>query len=485
MRKLVCKTFRLALESRYPGLKKDKRHWTFLRWLIFGKKDHRTGLPLIDMFHVAKAYDQVSLFRNSKSFISSKYLLKFRKDVMSQETFYWSDWNYNDERARVAFVIFPSEIQLLIDKEIYMTPTISIKDKVYMDTGLKMRENIRKVDREMMKQEALTYFEFAIPEARPLLQYMNNLSVHSFSKIIDTNFKDAVREVLTIDEPIKMRTQLEILVTLQEDLQPFYKPSEKGHTDRIFPCNYSIPMLRREVRKVLTKGWYEFDLCNSQLAIVAKLWDIPPVQEFLKSNSSIWPSLFAHYGFNQQHLKTINKPKHNTIKDVLKTSLYALIYGMSKKGLMFEINEGLKNYNLNKPGSHFFTHPLIKTIYEAREIKYKELNDVGEAQTIFGVTRKVQESKTAKGTPTKERLEYITSILAHQAQSVELYLLLPVVELASTTKDFYITLWQHDGFSVHFTDNSKVDYWIKKIQSAVQSKIDEQGILTHLEWELL
>ena len=76
MRKLVCKTFRLALESRYPGLKKDKRHWTFLRWLIFGKKDHRTGLPLIDMFHVAKAYDQVSLFRNSKSFISSKYLLK-------------------------------------------------------------------------------------------------------------------------------------------------------------------------------------------------------------------------------------------------------------------------------------------------------------------------------------------------------------------------------------------------------------------------
>jgi G:T-mismatch repair DNA endonuclease (very short patch repair protein) len=74
---------------------------------------------------------------------------------------------------------------------------------------------------------------------------------------------------------------------------------------------------------------------------------------------------------------------------------------------------------------------------------------------------------------------------AHQAQSVELYLLLPVVELASTTKDFYITLWQHDGFSVHFTNKSKVDYWIKKIQSVVQSKIDEQGILTHLEWELL
>lgn len=67
MRKLVCKTLRLALELRYPGLKKDKRHWVFLRWLIFGRKDHRTGLPLIDMFHVAKAYGLVSLFRNSKS----------------------------------------------------------------------------------------------------------------------------------------------------------------------------------------------------------------------------------------------------------------------------------------------------------------------------------------------------------------------------------------------------------------------------------
>lgn len=174
-----------------------------------------------------------------------------------------------------------------------------------------------------------------------------------------------------------------------------------------------------------------------------------------------------------------------SILSAIRNSNYSLIYGMSKRGLMYEINEGLKTYNLIKPGSHFFTHPLIKTIYEAREIKYKELNDIGEGQTIFGTTRKVYGSKTSKGTPSKERMEYITSILAHQAQSVELYILLPVIDLARTTKDFFITLWQHDGFSVHFTNKSKVDYWIKKIQSVVQQKIDEQGILTHLEWELL
>ena len=483
MRKTVSTRFLLALEKQYPGLNKNVSYKRFMRYLIFGLKETSTGLSLIDGYHVAKANNMVPAFR-SNNHTGKKFLLKFQKDVMTHDTFSWSGWDSKKGQARVAYIKFPAHIQELIDKEIRMVTT-NFKDKVYFDTGKKVQDYTRKVDREIIKQEAFTYFEFAVPEAKPLLSYMNNLSVRPFIKVIKANMDAALGKAIKIEEPIKMRTQLEILATLSEDLQPFYKPSEKGHTDRIFPCNYSIPMLRREVRKVLTRGWYEFDLANSQLAIIAKLWDIQIVQDYLKTNTSIWPELFKHYKCNYQTLKLKDELKYNTMKDVFKTSLYSLVYGMSKYYLIKEITDGLKHLGISKAGQHFFKHPLIQAIEEAKQLKVKELNELTEVETIFGINRIIYGSKTLKGTPTKERLDSINSILAHQAQSVELYLLLPVVELASTTKDFYITLWQHDGFSVHFTNKTKVDYWIKKIQSAVQSKIDEQGILTHLEWELL
>lgn len=483
MRKTISILLYTALIEYFKGLGNNIFYWRLMRCLIFGPKDEATGLPLIDGYHIAKADNQVAAFR-ARNHVGKNSLEDFQIHVMSKETFTWSDWNPNEKRARIAFIKFPPYIQDLIEKEMTNIST-NFKDKVYMDTGKRVSDNIRKVDRELIKQEAYTYFEFAIPEAKPLLHYMNNVSIRPFIKVINANLDAALSKAIKIEEPIKMRTQLEILATLTEDIQPFYKPSERQCTDRIFPCNYSIPMLRREVRKALTKGWYEFDLANSQLAIIGKLWDIPLVQDFLKSNTSIWPELFKHYGYNSTTLKIKNELKYNTMKDVFKTSLYSLVYGMSKSYLSKEITQGLKHLGINKAGSHFFNHPLIQAICEARDLKVEEMNNLTEASTIFGKERLIKGNKTIKGTPTKERLDSINSILAHQAQSLELYVLLPVVELASTTKDFYITLWQHDGFSIHFNDKSKVERWIPRILQVVQSKIDEQGILTHLEWELL
>lgn len=478
MRKTVSIILYNAIYKQYPGLNKKISYRRFFRYLIFGLKDELTGYPLIDVYHLAKAEELVEIFRG-KNYVGRTFLEEFQREVMSVKTFTWSDWNHQDGRARIAFITFTTAIQILITKEF----TNNTKDRVYFDTGKRVTKAQAKAQREMIKLEVDTYFEFALPEAKPLLKYMNNLPIHSFSKIVDKNWNAAWLKATDIQDPLKFRVQVEVLMTLREDLQPFYKPSLKGCTPRIFPCNYSIPMLRRDIRKTLTQGWYEFDLANSQLAIVSKEWNITLVQDFLQTGQPIWLELFKH--FNLSNLKATNAIKYQGIKDVFKTSLYSLIYGMPKGNLVREINQGLYIYGINQGGKHYFNHPLIQALYKARELKFQEMNELKEATTIFGRTIQIEGGKTPKGKVTQERKDSIASILAHQAQSVELYLLLPVVELASTTKDFYITLWQHDGFSVHFTNKTKVDYWIKKIQSAVQSKIDEQGILTHLEWELL
>jgi hypothetical protein len=480
MRKTVSTTFRNIIEEYYPGLNLKPTYWRFMRCLIFGPKDTITGLSLINGYHIAKAEGAVLAFR-ANNHTGRNFLEDFQRDVMTRQTFSWSGWNYENKQARIAYVIFPQEINTLITKEI----TNTTKNKVYFDTGLAVTKARAKTQRELIKLEADTYFEFAVPEAKPLLKYMNNLPTHNFSKVIEKNWDIAWSKVSKIKDPLKFRVQVEVLMTLREDLQPFYKPSENGCTPRIFPCNYSIPMLRRDIRKTLTQGWYEFDLASSQLAIVAKEWNITIVQDFLKSNKSIWTELFRHFGFNATQLKEVDNLKYQGIKDVFKTSLYSLIYGMQKGYLIKTINQDLKVFNIVQGGKHYFNHPLIQSLYLARELKFKELNELQEVSTIFGRTIEIEGSKTFKGTPTKERRHCIGSILAHQAQAIELYLLLPVVELASTTKDFYITLWQHDGFSLHFTNKTKIDRWIPRILKVVQDKIDQQDILTHLDWELL
>lgn len=480
MRKTTSKAFREAFNNTYPALNLSLSYWRFMRYLIFGERDENTQLPLIDAFHVARAEGKDSSY-NAKNYVAETFLLNFQTKVMSKETFYWSGWKYKQGLARVAYVHFPEHIVGLIEEERIMP----CKNRVYFDTGKKTSTTTCKVDRELIKQEALTYFDFAIPEAKSLLTYMNNLSVRSFSKLIDANFDAAFKKALTIQDPIKKRVQIEVLLTLQEDLQPFYKPSERGHTDRIFPCNYSIPMLKREIRKEITKGWVEFDLANSQLAIVARTWGITEVEDFLKAGGKIWKELFAHYGFNQTDLKSTDIKKHDAIKDIFKTNLYSLIYGMLKFNVIKNVNDGFQQLGIEKAGYKFFTHPLIKSLYTAREAKLKELSQLNQVDTIFGRQLLITGEITKKGTASKDRQKCIRSIMAHQAQSVELYLLLPVIDLANTTDDFYITLWMHDGFSVNFTDKTKRDYWIRKIDEVITKNIQEIGVSTFLEWEFL
>jgi hypothetical protein len=489
MRKTTSKAFRDAFSIEYPGLNYSLSYWRFMRYLIFGNKDEITQLPIIDLFHVARAEGKEPQLKNNH-YVAEPFLLSFQSVVMTKETFSWSDWSYKQGKARIPYVEFPEQILTLIEEERIMV----CKDKVYFDTGKKINATTLKVDRELIKQEALTYFDFAVPEAKPLLTYMNNLPVRSFSKVITANFDKAFLKALAIQDPVKKRVQIEVLLTLQEDLQPFYKPSERGCTDRIFPCNYSIPMLKREIRKELTKGWYEFDLASSQLAIVAKTWEIKEVQDFFSNGGKIWKELFAHYGFNQAELKKTDLKKHDAIKDILKTNLYSLIYGMLKYNIIKNVNEGFQQLGIQKApnggflkgaGYRYFDNRMIKALYVAREAKLKELNQLDETTTIFGKKLLVTGSKNKKGNASKERQECIRSIMAHQAQSLELYILLPLVDLANTTNDFQITLWMHDGFSINFTNRTKVNYWIKKIESVINERIKEVNVQTYVEWEEL
>lgn len=105
---------------------------------------------------------------------------------------------------------------------------------------------------------------------------------------------------------------------------------------------------------------------------------------------------------------------------------------------------------------------------QARGAVMRQIKEQGGAQTCFGTWLSTEEYE--------ER-----SILAQISQAVELQLLFPVVELARSTDEFVITLWQHDGFSIDVTDDRRVGLWKGRIQEEVKAKALQRGIQTELE----
>jgi hypothetical protein len=73
------------------------------------------------------------------------------------------------------------------------------------------------------------------------------------------------------------------------------------------------------------------------------------------------------------------------------------------------------------------------------------------------------------------------SVLAQLSQAMELYLLMPVLDLAYETDEFGIVLWQHDGMNVAFKNQGRKDRWMRKIQTAVNRRAAELSIPTRLE----
>ena len=164
-------------------------------------------------------------------------------------------------------------------------------------------------------------------------------------------------------------------------------------------------------------------------------------------------------------------------KQTLKTTLYALCFGAGDRKLKSELTRGLKTY-CERPYD-FLDHEVIRALRKARDRQLAAVLQAGGAFDVYGTWR----STDCKETPEKGA----RSVLSQQAQAVELHLVFPVIELARGrgARDFQVVLWQHDGFSVRFSDQTKRDRWTRRIVEAVQQRANQLEVPTRLEYEVL
>jgi len=255
--------------------------------------------------------------------------------------------------------------------------------------------------------------------------------------------------------------ELRILRYIECQPQPFYGASSKENTVRLFSYAH-IPQLRREVRKVFTRGWIDADLRCAQLAICARFWNVPSVLQFLYDGRDIWEFLYDELNIPQE-LRRAAKP-------ALKEALYSLCFGMEEVRIRSLLARNLFKNGVNREyARRFLPIPLIRDVLVAREEALQQVMEDGGAQTCYGKVLQI-------GGELQPR-----DILAQVAQSWEMKLIYPAFLLTADNPYCKIMLYQFDGFSTQFTRRPAC--WSGKIKDAVDARANEFGIPTWLEWD--
>ena len=452
MRKTVSKAFREEVKARYPNLMLCPAYWSLMRELIFRQNTYgSSGLILLQHDKLA-GWNQ----KDPSNFNSGKFLEAFKRNVLPEFTY--SDYAAL-EKCR-------SVVATGIDAEVHQW----LKDmgdvrEVYFETGHKVNSKSLASEYEtslafVHSLQKLIYSE----EAKHVLDYHNSKSRNKFKLKVNQNYEDALTlvESYKADSEAIYVMQRESLIDLRFFPMPLLKPTYKA--DRLFSYGASLTTIKSEVRKVLTRGWTEADLKNAQLAIIAKLWDIPSLQDYLATGESIWTYFYDSLEIDKSY------------KPALKVFVYSIAYGAGQDTLRTDFVDNCASAGIRVEDvfvKALFELPLVKDILTARKVRLNEVK----GKTLFTPLGKIRSRKP-------------TSKLALEAQAYEMLLIHEIYKLADqainpkTNKaQFEIMLYQFDGVTIDFRDKRSKDYWKSCITKAVEAKAYEYGFKTTLEFE--
>ena len=456
----VSRWFRAQVAATYPALGNNLADWQMMQYLLFGAaKDQNTSKLLLAHEFLAEIAGHKG---DTSNFKSGSFLERFRNTFFSTDTFAWTPYIAATKCRQVEKLILPASLQGALEAEYAREHYDS--GRVYFATGLAFSTKTQRKDRRA-KQDAANQCatEAQTKEAREILAYLNNLPPHLFNRIAFLNLDAAEQAALALENENTRKQQLDILRHIQEQPQPFYRPVYDGNTDRIFGVGPAITALKREVRNALTQGWTKADLKSSQLAINSMLWNVPEVTTFLRtSKRSIWEAMYEHFDLHGEEA--------HLAKPALKTALYATCYGMGVRKIGSNLTTDLAALGIRKNGNLFLKHPLMKALLSGRQRMVTKIQQESGARTCFGKWLDTFELTTPQ-------------VLAQISQAIELKIMHAVFTVATTTSDFTITLFQHDGIAVHFTDKSKSKAWQKRMSDAAAKEARQFGVETFLEWE--
>lgn len=481
LRRVSC-TFRTAALELLPGLELNEAYrrlflvlTPFAAWTEDptaddqGQLDARIVLPRPLLAACAGA--DLSTHR----FVGTELLASFERDVGVPLNL--SPWS-SAGKARTAAPRWPERLLTLIDEELKRPYRERKCQGVRFVSGVKVTTTRQRDEAARLRQLSVQEYTQALVRydtpARDLLHYANEESDRAFWTLLENNIEYArfVAGNLTRQQPdgqpddwatqqLRQRN-LATLHALESQPVPVYKPGTTS--PRIFAVGQSALGLSRDVRRALMSGCSEFDLKFAQYAVAVKVLDLDEGQQFLSSGGHLWTELLTHMGVAGAEAKKL-----------LKKAVYSALFGMGRANIRRNLCQGVDNLpGLGEDAArHFFEHPLVMELLEAREQALDDLQRDGLGKTCFGLTIPVQDREDAR------------TVLAAQMQSWELKLMLPVLDALKAHPSVTLVAYQHDGFTVtHRRERDKVQFEAA-VTRAVARKAQELGIQTGLESETL
>ena len=460
MATVVTRRFREACLRALPGLGRNVAYWRLLGHVLLDEfRDDRTGELVVPAKALAEFEGKGEQFR-SKNYVAGEFLEAFRRDVVPG--FAYRDWRYRDGRART--VTSHGLPQVVRDAWVEMNAEVAggASDLVLLATGLgwtpKARAGEYRSETEAIIRSA--HARGASRETLDVIEYQNGLASNGFAHVVNERMDEALALAESLPVPESRRHALAYLARIRVRPKPLVHAVE--NSPRPFWRGMNLLGVKSSVRRVLTQDWVDYDLKNAQLAIVASDWGIEELQAFLATGQSIWPVLIETLG-----LRAGDKP-------ALKVAIYSVLFGRPKRRVIETLDA---ETGVAGVGKRFFKVPVVKLAFSARERRLKKLTSEYGGTTALG---KVIPIPYGSGDPV-EWVAGARSILAQQAQALELQLVHPVYELARTTRAFDVMLYQFDGFTVRYRDRRNCALWHRTILEAVERRARSLGVHTRLE----
>lgn len=465
----VSALFRGHLVDRYPGAFDDPSLARLLQELLFPRwRDKDTGSVVLSQGRLGALEGREDLLRQHR-YSGEAFLNRFQDQaglgLEVQEARWW------EGRARTAVPQWEEGLEGLLSAETRILPHERDGDLKLVDflTGKPASPRSLERQRTLRRKERKAIVD--TDDVRLLNQTPSNM----FARF--THFFDQAQEVAdSIEADSRRHSNLRTLFALaQIGLDPTYKSAER--TPRIYTQGISTSQLSANVRATLLGESWHLDLTAAQLAILAKLWGLSNWNQLLDATLQrgqvatqvdVWGPLLAAVG--------LENPQH---KKAFKRLVYATAYGMSTRNLQAQAEEDFK-----EKATALFRTTLMEELMDGRAERQRQLQREGALVDVFGKTVtldervvSLRERSAAKGSDAAVR-----SLMAHEAQAYELYLMQPVFDLLRASKRFQVALWLHDGCYVTTTRHPEA-VQIRKLAGRVNARAAQAGMATFLSYE--
>ena len=482
---LVSSSVRKSILRAVPRLARDRASRALVAHAVAGTaRDATTKRPLLAAGIVAEFAEQRASYE-AKNFRARAQLQTIRDRTLPGLEWSEPTWSPDGGACRALTdlgidcgVLDAFERDLRIRPDHIVQPVGFVSGSAF---GRRSRERMR-----LDSRSAAHVSSDARPASARVARYLNTIPPNLFSKTLG-NLGRAYDAADTIRDVARRHHAYRVLRAVAVQPQPFYSAKSKFRTARVCAVGTSVLSLPREVRAVVTRDWVPLDLRAVQLAIVARDWKVAPLADFLDGDGDIWAELVG--ALDPSRSWTPKADGYGELKAVAKGFVYASVFGMGVRRLsalggedFAEARNTVREVLGIEPecaGRRLRAHPLIAAVLRARAPVYADIVRAGGTHDCFGVWLPC---------PSRGRASSVAALLA---QSTELRLMLPVIEMAEREEeraaergrapDWRVAAWLHDGCWINTTNRSKAERHIARIRSAVDDHACGLGYATRLD----